>query len=79
MATMTKPSKNAKALGRIVRCEMRDELACGVRPRPAYVLRRDGDTDTFRAVDGLVVHERVSGHVTLGLVVNPSDLPCIVS
>lgn len=79
MATMTKTSSSVNALGRIVRKEMRGELAAGERPKPAYVLRRDGDTDTFRAVGGRVVHERVSGHVTLGMVVNPADLPCIIS
>lgn len=79
MATMSKPSKSVRELGRMVREDMQAELANAVPVKPAYVLRKDGDTDEYRMVGGKVVKTRRAGHVTLGMVVNPSDLPCVIS
>lgn len=79
MATMMKPSTSLRELCRMVREDMRAERENGVAARPTYVLRADGNTDVYRMVGRRVVRTRVAGHVTLGMSVVPSDLPCVVS
>lgn len=79
MARMTKPSKSIRELGRMIREDMIAERANGVRVKPAYVLKPNGDTDEYRMVGGVVKLVRHSGLITLGMVVNPSDLPCVIS
>ena len=79
MATMTKGT-GIRNLGRAIRDDMEASIANGIKPSPTYLLRKDGDTDKYvMAAGGKIVRSRVAGHVTLGMVVNPSDLPCIVS
>lgn len=79
MTTMmgTKKIGNLRKIDRAIRDDMRSEMDCGGAPvRPAYLLRTDGDTDVYTLVRGRVVKTRRAGHVTLGMVVNDSDLPC---
>lgn len=79
MGTMTKPSNSVRELGRMVREEMHCALASGVPVGPAYVLRTDGDTDKYAIINGKIIKTRMAGHVTLGMLVDPCDLPCIIS
>lgn len=79
MATMMKTSKSIRELGRMIRDDMIAERANGVPVKPAYVLRPDGGTDEYRMVGGVVKLRRHAGLITLGMVVNPSDLPCVIS
>ncbi len=81
MATMMKTTEigGLRKIDRAIRTDMEIEAANGVQPSPIYVLRRDGDTDAYVWVRGRVQRSRVAGHVTLGMHVDPRDLPCIVS
>lgn len=47
----------------------------------AHILRRDGNTDTVRmdGKTGRVTVTRTAGHITLGMQVDPTDLPCIIA
>ena len=44
----------------------------------AYVLRRDGDTDCYTMQQGRVTRNRMAGHKTCGMWIDPTDLPCVV-
>lgn len=56
-----------------------DELQCTTPPHvsTASVLCRDGDTIIVTRTGKRITHERVAGHVTGGMWVDPSDLPCV--
>ena len=78
MATMTKGT-GVRNLDRVIRDDMKAIVASGVTPPPTYLLRKDGDTDKYVAgAGGKIVRSRVAGHVTLGMVVEPGDLPCVI-
>lgn len=80
MATMMKFPTTTQAT---IACkdDLRVNHANGMSPAgPVYVLRSSGDTDEFRInTRGIIRRVRHSGLITLGMVVNPSDLPCIIS
>ncbi len=81
MATMMGSGSSIRELERIIREDMRRELSMGEPGKPggpAYVLRRDGDTDKYRIVGRQVVKTRIPGHVTLGLWVDRNEVPCII-
>lgn len=81
MATMMRTTAigGLRKIERAIREDMEAELANGGPVKPAYVLRRDGNTDVYSMVGGKVAKTRRAGHVTLGMCVDPSDLPCIIS
>ena len=53
--------------------------ANGESPARLYVLRVDGDTDTFEInCRGKISHSRTAGHITMGMWIDPCDLPCVI-
>jgi len=58
----------------------REELASVDGRASIYVLRRDGDTDKYSgAASGKIEHSKEAGWITLGLVVDETYMPCIIS
>lgn len=81
MPHMTRVSNLASAMRRL-RDDMRTDRSNGcTATQVAHVLRRDGDTDTVRmdGQTGRVTVTRTAGHITLGMHVDPTDLPCIIA
>lgn len=44
----------------------------------AYVLRRDGHTTCVEWRGSRICHRLIAGHITRGMWVDPSDLPCVI-
>jgi len=44
----------------------------------SYILKRNGDTVAVDIKKGRIRHRLIAGHVTLGMWIDSSDLPCIV-
>lgn len=78
MAAMSK-FKNQREAERIMRDEMMGMLAMGERVTPTDILCRSGNTIRLTVVDGKIVKTIIAGHVTHGMSINPSDLPCVCS
>lgn len=81
MATMMRMRtlRDAAAACREHLRDCRDNAENGVLPQPVYVLRPDGHSDKY-AIDstGKITRSRVAGHVTRGMWVDPSDIPCVI-
>lgn len=81
MPAMTRIANVATAK-RILREDMQTVRHAGsTETQVAHVLRRDGSTDTVRmdGQTGRVTVTRTAGHITLGMQVDPTDLPCIIA
>lgn len=60
--------------------DLRLRHANGLSPAgPLNVLRPDGDTDQYRIdARGRISRNRKPGHLTMGMWIEPSDLPCVI-
>ena len=77
MATMTR-FDGVRAANEAAKGSLLHAMKNGDGGGTMYVLRPDGDTDKFTISGRRIVRQRIAGHVTLGVWIDPEDLPCVV-
>lgn len=77
MATMTRCRTLIEAR-RIAHEAVMDAWREEGRTAAANVLRRDGDTEVYQIVGRRVTVTRRAGHLTRGMWVETTDLPCVI-
>lgn len=83
MATSMTTYRTLRDAHREAREAVENSISDDGQEATVYVLRRDGDTDIFRAVPAIhgghaIFRVKAVGWLTRGMCLSPTDMPCIV-